>query len=58
MTTKYIVDKMPENFLYMGYYQKLLPFSKIIRVLRHPWDIATSLFKERYIFSVPYSTSF
>ena len=55
---KYIVDKMPENFLYMGYYQKLLPFSKIIRVLRHPWDIATSLFKERYIFSVPYSTSF
>lgn len=57
-SSKYIVDKMPENFLYIGYYQKLLPSSKIIRVFRHPWDIATSLFKERYIFSVPYSTSF
>ena len=55
---KYIVDKMPENFLYIGMYQKILPASKIIRVLRRPWDIATSLFKERYIFSVPYSTSF
>lgn len=55
---KYLVDKMPENFLYLGFLIKLLPSSKFIRIFRNPWDTATSLFKERYIFNVPYSTSF
>ena len=55
---KYLVDKMPENFLYLGFLRKLLPASKFIRIFRNPWDTATSLYKERYIFNVPYSTSF
>ena len=55
---KYIVDKMPENFLFLGQLQKILPFSKFIRIFRDPWDIATSLYKERYILNIPYSTSF
>jgi tetratricopeptide (TPR) repeat protein len=55
---KYLVDKMPENFLYLGFLTKLLPTSKFIRIFRNPWDTATSLYKERYIFNVPYSTSF
>lgn len=55
---KYLVDKMPENFLYIGFLTKLLPSSKFIRIFRNPWDTATSLYKERYIFNVPYSTSF
>ena len=54
----FIVDKMPENFLFLGQLQKILPSSKFIRVFRNPWDIATSLYKERYILNVPYSTSF
>ena len=55
---KYIVDKMPENFLYLGYLTKLLSSSKFIRIFRNPWDTATSLYKERYLFNVPYSTTF
>ncbi len=54
----YIVDKMPENFLYIGLIQKLLPKSKIIRVFRNPWDTAISLYKQRYVLNVPYSVSF
>ena len=45
----YIVDKMPENFLYLGLIQKLLPKSKIIRVFRNHWDTAISLYKQRYV---------
>lgn len=54
----YIVDKMPENFLFIGQMLKLLPKSKIILTLRDPWDTAISLFKQRYILNVPYSASF
>ena len=54
----FIVDKMPENFLYLGIILKLMPKSKILRVFRNPWDIAVSLFKQRYILNVPYSVSF
>ncbi len=54
----FLVDKMPENFLYLGYLKKILLKSKFIRVFRNPWDTATSLYKERYLFNVPYSTSF
>lgn len=55
---KCIVDKMPENFLFIGMLLKILPKSKIIRLIRNPWDIATSLFKQRYIINIPYSSSF
>ena len=54
----YIVDKMPENFLYIGLIQKLLPKSKIIRVFRNPWDTAISLYKQRYVLNIPFSVSF
>ena len=54
----YFIDKMPENFLFIGYLIKLLPKSKIIRVFRNPWDIAISLYKQRYILNIPYSCSF
>ena len=55
---RFIVDKLPENFLYIGFLTKLLPQAKIIRVVRNPWDIAISLFKQRYVINVPYSSSF
>jgi len=53
-----IVDKMPSNFSYLGFIQKALPGSKIIILLRNPWDIAISLFKQRYVSNVPYASSF
>ena len=53
-----IVDKLPDNFLYIGFLTKILPKSKIIRTFRNPWDVAISLFKQRYVTNIPYSASF
>jgi len=54
----FIIDKLPDNFTYIGYLKKLLPNSKIIRTFRNPWDVATSLYKQRYVANIPYSSSF
>ena len=56
--SKYIIDKLPENFLFIGHLLKLLPASKIIRTFRNPWDVAISLYKQRYVTNIPYSSSF
>ncbi len=53
-----IVDKLPDNFLYVGFLTKILPKTKIIRTFRNPWDVAISLFKQRYVTNIPYSASF
>tara|TARA_B100001057_G_scaffold360221_1_gene362515 strand:- start:556 stop:2187 length:1632 start_codon:yes stop_codon:yes gene_type:complete len=53
-----IVDKLPENFLYIGQLLKLLPNARVIRTFRNPWDVATSLYKQRYVTNIPYSSSF
>ena len=55
---KNIVDKLPDNFLYLGFLFKLLPKTKIIRTFRNPWDVAVSMFKQRYVTNIPYSASF
>ena len=55
---KSTVDKMPMNFSYVGYIQKCLPASKIIILVRQPWDVAISLFKQRYVTNIAYSSSF
>jgi len=53
-----IVDKMPLNFSLIGFILKTLPLSKIILILRDPWDIAISLYKQRYVKNIPYAASF
>ena len=58
MNYKLIIDKLPENFLFIGYLLKILPGSKIIRTFRNPWDVAISLYKQRYVTNIPYSASF
>lgn len=55
---EYIVDKFPGNFLYLGFIQKILPSSKIIRIYRDPWDTAISLYKQKFAKTQPYSSSF
>ena len=54
----FIIDKLPENFLFIGYLLKILPNAKIIRTFRNPWDVAISLYKQRYVTNIPYSASF
>lgn len=54
----YIVDKLPENFLYIGMLLYMMPQTKIIRTFRDPWDVAISLYKQRYVMNIPYSASF
>ena len=51
-------DKLPENFLYLGYILKFLPKVKVIRLFRDPWDTAISLYKQRYVQNIPFSSSF
>ena len=55
---KFIIDKLPENFLFIGFLLSILPSSKIIRTFRNPWDVAISLYKQRYVTNIPYSASF
>lgn len=53
-----VVDKLPANILLTGFILKILPGSKIIRMSRDPWDTAISLYKQRYVANIPWSTSF
>lgn len=53
-----LIDKLPENFLYLGIFLTIFPKAKIIRTLRNPWDVAISLYKQRYVSNIPYSASF
>lgn len=53
-----IIDKLPENFLYLGLILYIFPKAKIIRTIRNPWDVAISLYKQRYVTNIPYSASF
>ena len=43
--TSRIVDKMPHNFLYLGFIRMILPRAKIIHCIRSPEDTCVSLFK-------------
>ena len=57
-SNKYLIDKLPENFLYLGIILNIFPKAKIIRALRNPWDVAISLYKQRYVTNIPFSCSF
>jgi len=41
-------DKLPENFLWVGFIKLILPKSKIIHCLRNPKDNCLSLFKNHF----------
>ena len=49
---------MPENFVFIGFILAALPKSKIILLLRNPWDIAVSIYKQRYTKNITYASSF
>jgi tetratricopeptide (TPR) repeat protein len=43
--TKYIVDKMPHNFLHIGMIKLMLPEAKVVHCRRHPMDNCLSIYK-------------
>ena len=55
---KKIADKLPTNYSFLGHIRKFLPGAKIVLVLRDPWDLAVSLYKQRYVTNIPFSSSF
>jgi tetratricopeptide (TPR) repeat protein len=44
---KFITDKMPHNFLYIGFIRAILPNARIIHCTRDPMDNCLSIFKTR-----------
>ena len=53
-----IADKLPNNYAFIGHIRKILPGAKIVLVLRDPWDLAISLFKQRYVTNISFSSTF
>ena len=56
-TAKYIIDKMPHNFLYIGLIALALPNAKIIHCQRDPMDTCLSCFKQLFTTGHHYSYS-
>ncbi len=54
----HVVDKMPHNFVYVGFIKQLFPDSKIIYCKRNPIDTCLSIYFTRFNDSHPYATSF
>ena len=44
----YFIDKMPNNFMYVGLIQLILPNAKIIDARRHPLACGFSVFKQHF----------
>ena len=56
---KYIINKLPANFKWIGLIKIILPNSKIIHCQRNPADICLSIFKQNfYTAGNEYSFSF
>ena len=52
-----VADKLPNNYHFIGHIRKFMPASKIILILRDPWDLAVSLFKQRYVDNISFASS-
>lgn len=44
----WVVDKMPANFLHLGFIATLFPNARVIHCRRHPLDVALSNYMQRY----------
>jgi len=52
--TPRFIDKLPHNFLYVGYIARALPHAKIICVRRNPMDTCLSNFRQLFSLDSPY----
>ncbi|SHF56936.1 Tetratricopeptide repeat-containing protein [Microbulbifer donghaiensis] len=53
--SRYIIDKNPSNFLYLGAIKLALPHAKIIHIKRNPMDTCYAIFKTLFKNGHPYS---
>ncbi|MCP4238077.1 MAG: tetratricopeptide repeat protein [Aestuariibacter sp.] len=53
--SRYIIDKMPHNFQYIGFIKAILPNAKIIHCTRNPMDNCLSIFKNYFATGHPYA---
>ena len=51
---KYLVDKLPFNFFYVGLIRRALPNAKIVCLLRDPMDTCIGNFRQLFSLSSPY----
>ena len=51
---KYLVDKLPFNFFYVGLIRRALPNAKIVCLLREPMDTCIGNFRQLFSLSSPY----
>jgi hypothetical protein len=42
------IEKLPENYLYLGFIAKGMPDAKIVHLKRHPMDACFAMFKQSY----------
>ncbi|ODT95358.1 MAG: sulfotransferase [Rhodanobacter sp. SCN 67-45] len=52
--TPHFVDKLPHNFLYVGYIAQALPNAKIVCLRRNPMDTCLSNFRQLFAPNSPY----
>lgn len=52
--TPHFTDKLPHNFLYLGFILKALPNARVVCVRRHPMDTCLSNFRQLFAPESPY----
>ena len=50
-----MIDKLPSNFINLGFIRRALPQAKVIHMRRNPMDTCFSNFKELFSNACPYS---
>jgi len=53
-----VIDKMPQNLMYLGVVDKLLPGCRVVRCVRDPRDIALSCYMQDFNVAHPYRSTF
>lgn len=54
--SRYVTDKMPHNFLHLGFISLLFPEARIIHCLRDPMDTGLSIFRRNFSAMHRYAT--
>ncbi len=53
--SRFVIDKTPLNYLYIGLIAKALPQAKIIHVEREPMDVGFAMYKTLFRMGYPFS---
>ncbi len=54
---EFFIDKLPFNFLYLGFIAKAWPNAKIVHVMRNPMDACFSMYKQVFTWAYKFSYS-